>query len=152
MFAELFGNSPIFQTLEAHELEKVMRVCDIIELKHGEYVFREGDVGDRLFVIAEGAIRISRMIPGSGEEALVVLKAGACFGEMAIFDEMERSTDAIVDTRSLLLSITREAFEDLLESDKDLAHKVLWSVCRMLSVRLRLSNEQLRSVMVMAMF
>jgi len=152
MFAELFGNSPIFQTLEAHELEKVMRVCDIIELKHGEYVFREGDVGDRLFVIAEGAIRISRMIPGSGEEALVVLKAGACFGEMAIFDEMERSTDAIVDTRSLLLSITREAFEDLLESDKDLAHKVLWSVCRMLSERLRLSNEQLRSVMVMAMF
>jgi CRP/FNR family cyclic AMP-dependent transcriptional regulator len=152
MFAELFGNSPIFQTLEAHELEKVMRVCDIIELKHGEYVFREGDVGDRLFVIAEGAIRISRMIPGSGEEALVVLKDGACFGEMAIFDEMERSTDAIVDTRSLLLSITREAFEDLLESDKDLAHKVLWSVCRMLSERLRLSNEQLRSVMVMAMF
>ncbi len=152
MFAELFGNSPIFQTLEAHELEKVMRVCDIIELKHGEYVFHEGDVGDRLFVIAEGAIRISRMIPGSGEEALVVLKDGACFGEMAIFDEMERSTDAIVDTRSLLLSITREAFEDLLESDKDLAHKVLWSVCRMLSERLRLSNEQLRSVMVMAMF
>lgn len=152
MFEELFGNSPIFGDLDSSELEKVMRVCDIVELKHGEHVFREGDVGDRLFLIAEGAIRISRMIPGSGEEALVVLKAGACFGEMAIFDQMERSTDAIVDTRSLLLSITRDAFEGLLESDKDLAHKVLWSVCRMLSERLRVSNEQLRSVMVMAMF
>ncbi|MGB1656633.1 MAG: Crp/Fnr family transcriptional regulator [Longimicrobiales bacterium] len=152
MFEELFGNSPIFGDLDSSELEKVIRVCDIVELKRGEYVFREGDAGDRLFLIAEGAVRISRMIPGSGEEALVVLHTGACFGEMAIFDRMGRSTDAIVDSRSLLLSITRDAFQELLESDKDLAHKVLWSACRMLSERLRGSNEQLRSVMVMAMF
>ena len=152
MIGELFANSPIFEDLEPHELEKVVRVCDIIEMKHGEFVFREGDAGDRFYMIAEGAVRISRNIPGSGEEALVVLKSGACFGEMAIFDEMERSADAIVDTRSLLLTITREAFKELLVSDKELAHKVLWSVCRLLSERLQASNEQLRSIMVMAMF
>lgn len=152
MFHELFADSAIFRGLDSEEIEKVLRVSNIVELGHGEYVFREGDKGDRLFMIAEGAVRISRMIQGSGEEALVVLKCGACFGEMAILDGKARSTDAIVDSRCLLLSITGEAFQELLTSDKDLAHKVLWSVCRMLSQRLRVTNEQLRSVMVMAMF
>lgn len=152
MFGELFTNSAIFKDLDPGQIEEVVRICNIVELRHGEYIFKEGDPGDRLFIIAEGAVRISRMIQGSGEEALAVLKEGACFGEMAIFDGMERSTDAIVDSRCLLLSITRDSFEELLESDKDLAYKVLWAVIRMLSERLRLSNEQLRSVMVMAMF
>jgi len=152
MFAELFAASPVFKDLDSAQLEKVVRVCNVEELKHGAYVFKEGDAGDRLYIIAEGAVRISRVVPGTGEEALAVLKEGACFGEMAIFDGLTRSTDAIVDSRCLLLSIGREAFEELLESDKDLAYKVLWAVVRMLSERLRLSNEQLRSIMVMAMF
>ena len=50
-------------------------------------VFREGDEGDRLYLITKGAVRISRVMPGTGEEAITVLKRGACFGEMAVLDE-----------------------------------------------------------------
>jgi CRP-like cAMP-binding protein len=91
-------------------------------------------------------------VPGAGEEALTVLKRGACFGEMAVFDRSRRSTDAIAHGRCSLLTIARADFEELLENDRVLAHKVLWSVVRLLCERLRSTNDSLRSIMVMAMF
>jgi len=148
----LLAQSAIFKDLDDFQLELVAGICQVVELKIGEYVFREGDEGDRLYIIEEGEVRISRVLPGTGEEALTVLKRGACFGEMAILDQSERSTDAIANSRCRLLSISRANFEAMLESDVALANKVLWSVVRMLCERLRMTNETLRSIMVMAMF
>lgn len=148
----LFRSSPIFQELDESELDRVAEICFVEELKYGEYIFREGDEGDRLYIIAEGEVRISRDVPGAGEEALAVLKPGACFGDMAVLDRSTRSTDAIVHSRCKLVSITRADFEHLLDTNRELAYKVLWSVVRMLCERLRMTNDSLRSVMVMAMF
>src|SRR2546430_11642898 len=61
-------------------------VCREQKFAVSQQVFKEGEPGNRLFIISEGEVRISRTIPGSGEEALAVLKPGACFGEMAILD------------------------------------------------------------------
>lgn len=148
----LFAQSSIFKDLEDEEIEAVGELCDVLDLKLGEYVFHEGDEGDRLYIIETGEVRISRVVPGTGEEALTVLKRGACFGEMSVLDQSERSTDAIVNSACRLVSISRENFEALLESDAALANKILWSVVKMLCVRLRMTNESLRSLMVMAMF
>jgi CRP-like cAMP-binding protein len=149
---ELLKKSPIFQNLDDFQLELVAGLCEVVELGVGEFVFREGDEGDRLYIIERGEVRISRVLPGTGEEALTVLKAGACFGEMAILDHSERSTDAIANTRCTLLSISRANFEAMLESDIALANKVLWSVVLLLCERLRMTNEAMRSLLVMAMF
>ena len=97
-------------------------------------------------------MRISRNIPGSGEEALAVLKKGSVFGEMAIFDRSERSTDAIANADSVLLTISRSDFELLMDFNRDIAYKVLWAVVRLLSARLRVTNDNLRSFLAMSMF
>lgn len=152
MDRSLFAQSDIFADLDDEELEGVAEICDVLEMRVGEYVFREGDEGDRLYIVESGEVRISRVVPGTGEEAITVLKRGACFGEMAILDPSKRSTDAIVNSRCKLLSISRANFEMMLESDQALANKVLRSVVRMLCARLRMTNETLRSLMVMAMF
>ena len=148
----LLAASEIFQDLEPDELDQVAAICSTQSLKWGEYVFREGDPGDRLYLIAKGKVRISRDLPGTGEEAITVLKKGACFGEMAVFDPSVRSTDAIVDTSCELITIDRPAFENLLESNSDLAYKVLRSVIRLMSARLRATNDNLKSIFVIAMF
>ena len=149
---ELLANSAIFKDLDDDELDEVAKICEVQALKWDEYVFREGDEGDGLYLITKGAVRISRNVPGTGEEAITVLKKGACFGEMAMLDPSTRSTDAIVDSRCELLTIARSDFEALMESDRELAYKVLRAIIRLLSERLRQTNENLKSIFVIAMF
>ena len=140
------------QDLDDGELARVAEVCREQKFTVGQYIFKEGEPGNRLYIVAEGEVRISRDVPGSGEEALAVLKKGACFGEMSVFDRSERSTDAIANTTCTLLTISRSDFEILLDFNRDLAYKVLWAVVRLLSGRLRVTNDNLRSFLAMSMF
>ena len=148
----LLKQAAIFADLDEGELQRVAEVCREQKFQGAETVFKEGEPGNRLYIIAEGEVRISRNIPGSGEEALAVLKKGSVFGEMAILDRSERSTDAIANADSVLLTISRSDFELLMDFNRDIAYKVLWAVVRLLSGRLRVTNDNLRSFLAMSMF
>ncbi len=152
MDRELIKQSGIFADLEDDELDRVAEISKAQEFKFGQSIFKEGDKGNRLYIVAKGEVRISRDVPGSGEEALAVLKQGACFGEMAVLDRSERSTDAIANTDCTLLTISRSDFELLLDFNRELGYKVLWSVVRLLCERLRITNDNLRSFLAMSMF
>lgn len=149
---ELLRNVAIFKDLDDAELGEVAEKCKEEKVNSGEYIFREGEAGNRLYLIVEGEVRISRDVPGSGEEALAVLKAGALFGEMSVFDRSERSTHAISNGGTTLLTISRPDFEMLLDFNRELAYKVLWACVRVLSSRLRSTNDSLRSFLAMSMF
>ena len=149
---ELLTKVAIFKDLDSDELTRVTGVCTEQKFAPGEYIFREGQAGNQLYLIVEGAVRISRDVPGGGEEALTVLEAGALFGEMAVFDGSERSTHAVSNSATTVLTITRSDFESLLDANRELAHKVLWACVRLLSGRLRSTNDTLRSFLAMSMF
>jgi CRP/FNR family cyclic AMP-dependent transcriptional regulator len=148
----LLKKAAIFADLTDEELERVAEVCKEQSFTFGQTIFKEGEPGNRLYMISAGEVRISRVVPGSGEEALTVLKPGACFGEMSVFDRSERSTDAIANTDCTLITISRSDFEMLLDFNRDIGYKVLWSVVRLLSERLRVTNDNLRSFLAMSMF
>nr|WP_153825160.1 cyclic nucleotide-binding domain-containing protein [Polyangium spumosum] len=118
----------------------------------GTKIFQHGDPGDKLYIILEGKVRISREVPGMGEEALAVLGPGSVFGEMSLLDEAPRSADARVHERCRLLTVPKDAFEDLLFLHKDLAYEVLWSFVRMLTQRLRETNDKLTFLTVTGKF
>ena len=149
---DLLRNVTIFRDLDAGELARVAEICREQRFVPGEFIFREGEAGNRLYLIVEGEVRISRDVPGSGEEALAVLKPGAIFGEMAVFDRTERSTDAIANTEVKVITIARADFELLLDFNRELAYKILWAVVRLLSARLRSTNDSLRTFLAMSIF
>ncbi len=152
MDKNLLKNAAIFASLDDDELDQIADICTEQKFKSGQTIFKEGERGNRFYIIADGEVRISREVPGSGEEALAVLKPGACFGEMAVFDRSERSTDAIANVACTLISISRPDFEILLDFNRDLAYKVLWATVKLLSGRLRVTNDNLRSFLAMSMF
>ena len=152
MVTDLLKKTAIFADLDEGELQRVAEICKEQKFAAAAPIFKEGEPGNRLYVIVTGEVRISRTVPGAGEEALAVLKPGSCFGEMSVFDRSERSTDAIAHIPCTLLTITRPEFELLLDFNRDIAYKVLWSVTRMLSSRLRQTNDNLRSLLAMSMF
>ncbi|MDH5643108.1 MAG: cyclic nucleotide-binding domain-containing protein [Gemmatimonadota bacterium] len=152
MDVNLLKQTQIFADLEEDELKLVAEICKENTFKFGQTIFKEGEKGNRLYIIAQGAVRISRNVPGSGEEALTVLKPGAVFGEMAVLDRSERSTDAIANVDSVLYTISRPDLEMLLDFHRELAYKVLWSIVKLLCERLRITNDNLKSFLAMSMF
>ena len=109
----------------------------------GATIFAEGDRGDKLYMLVAGKVRISRIVPGMGEEALAILGAGNYFGEMSLLDEAPRSAHALVHERCRLFVIRKEDLEDLLFVDRNLAYELLWIWVRTLSARLRETNDKM---------
>jgi CRP/FNR family cyclic AMP-dependent transcriptional regulator len=137
------ANMHLFRGLVPEALERIAAIASQEAFGPGHYVFREGEVGDKLYLILDGKIRISRQLSGMGEEALAILGVGEAFGEMSLIDDTPRSADARVHESAKLLVITREAFEDLLFIHKDLAFEILWNFIKTLSGRLREANDKM---------
>lgn len=142
----------LFSGLKPEALELIAKVGSEETHATGTKIFQHGDAGDKLYVIVEGKVRISREVPGMGEEALAVLGPGQAFGEMALLDEAPRSADARVHDRCRLLAIPKDGFDDLLFLHKDLAYEVLWNVVRLLLGRLRETNDKLTFLSVSSKF
>ena len=134
---------PFFDGLTREALALIAKATTEESHATGTKIFQYGDAGDKLFIILDGKVRISRELAGMGEEALAVLGPGEVFGEMSLIDEAPRSADARVHERCRLLVITKEEFDDLLFLHKDLAYEVLWNCVRILSARLRETNDKL---------
>jgi CRP-like cAMP-binding protein len=126
--------------LSSKELRLLAAFSNEESFKTGQTIFVEGDKGDKLFIILDGQVRISKFIPGVGEEALAILERGDFFGEMALIDRGERSADAKAHTDVTVLPIESKLLTDILSKDVDSSYQFLYIMCKILSRRLREIN------------
>ncbi|MBN2359464.1 MAG: cyclic nucleotide-binding domain-containing protein [Deltaproteobacteria bacterium] len=141
---------PIFASLERAQLAQLVALATEERYGVGHHIFAEGDRGTKLYLLLDGRVRISKFIPGIGEEALAILNAGSYFGEMALIDQSPRSAHAIAHSDVVLGAIESSAFEQLLFVNRDLAYDVLWNFVRTLSARLRETNDKIKSFFAMS--
>jgi CRP-like cAMP-binding protein len=147
------GRVNVFAGLPPAYLRRIAGLGEVEEHAAGALVFAEGAPGDKLYLILEGKVRISRNVSGMGEEALAVLGAGDYFGEMALIDDFPRSADARAhDEACKLFVISKKNLEDLLFVDRDLAYDLLWNFVRTLSSRLRGTNDKMTFLAVTSRF
>ena len=140
---EILAAIDMFSGLPATHLRRVVDIGVEEAYKSSATIFAEGSPGDKFYLIVEGAVRISRVIPGMGEEALAVLRAGNYFGEMSLIDDASRSATAMCHEKCRLFVVNRKDLEDLLFVDRDLAYELLWNWVRTLSRRLRSTNDKM---------
>jgi CRP/FNR family cyclic AMP-dependent transcriptional regulator len=152
MDASLLKKVALFEGLTQGQLAKVASIAQARKYDGSAYLFREGDVGQEMYIIVEGRVRISKDVPGIGEEALAILEKGQYFGEMAMIDESARSADAIAHTPCTVWVIEREKLDQLMFTDKDLAYVVLWTFVRTLSGRLRETSEKIKAFFAISRF
>ena len=97
-------------------------------------LLREGEFGDSLFIVADGAVRVHK-----GSQNLAVLRKGDCVGEMALLDYSPRSADVTVEEDAALFRIEREDFYEVTATNPE----IMQAIVRMLVRRLREANEKL---------
>ena len=132
------------QKLSNMEVNYLASLCEANRLRPGQAVFRAGDEGDRLYVVVEGRVMISKVIPGAGEEALAFLGRGEYFGEMALIDDLPRSADAKADSAgALVLAIRKEVLTKILDIERASSIRLLRTLTLLLARRLRETNEKI---------
>jgi CRP/FNR family transcriptional regulator, cyclic AMP receptor protein len=130
--------------LSAGEMKLLATFSSEERFREGSMIFREGDKGDKLYIVLDGRVRISKFIPGVGEEALAVLDRGDFFGEMALIDDKPRSADAKAhEGGATVLSIDRATLNEILSMDPHASLQFLNLLCRMISRRLREINDKI---------
>jgi len=130
--------------LSAAEMKLLATFSSEERFREGSMIFREGEKGDKLYIVLDGRVRISKFIPGVGEEALTVLDRGDFFGEMALIDDKVRSADAKAhEGGATVLSIDRATLNEILSMDPHASLQFLNLLCRMISRRLREINEKI---------
>jgi len=149
---EALARIRLFEGIAERGLEMLASLAREESHRVGSVIFAEGSSGGALYLILEGKVRISRQVSGMGEEALAVLGEGEAFGEMSLVDDSPRSADARVHERCRLLVVEKDALEDLLFLHKDLGYEILWNFVRILSERLRETNDKMTFLSVTGKF
>ena len=103
----------------------------------GDVVFRTGEPGKALFVVAEGEVAIARAGAAGEERVLRTVGPGACFGEMALIDDFPRSATARVTAPSRLLLLYKSDFDQLIEGHPRIAQVTLRNLLHLLAMYVR---------------
>ena len=97
-------------------------------------IIQKGDHGDSMFVIAGGKVKIH-----DGDHVVAVTEAGNFFGEFSLLDAGPRSMSVTTLEKTELIKFTRELFYELLQSQPEVAKKIISALTR----RLRKQNESI---------
>ncbi len=138
--AEFLCNVPVFAGLSAEMLDRIGALASDVGLRRGEWLFREGEPADGVYVVRVGHLEVVQAAQagqhGPESETINTLSRGAVLGELALLSETVRSASirALRDTE--LLKIEKAHFDSLLQAEPELA----LSLTRVLSVQLQASR------------
>lgn len=129
---------PLFSSLPCEEVTHLLATLRKIELPENSVVIREGDRGENFFILLEGQLEIVKAMGAPEERLLSIREPGDYVGEMSLLDPDGLRT-ASIRTRSAakLLELDHGEFEALLMRHPG----VVWQMARMLSLRLRDSDN-----------
>lgn len=123
----IFSDSP--ETI----LSELAPLMQEVEQGENSIIFNEGDIGDCMYVIYKGQVKIHK-----GATTLTVLKEKEVFGELSLLDSETRSASATANTDCFLFKIDQEPFYELMETRPEVAKGFIKILCQ----RLRAQNEK----------
>ena len=113
------------------------------EYRYNDVVLTQGFVGEALYVVSEGEVRVEREDFGRTVQ-LARLGPGSVFGEMSLLDKSGASANVVADGRTEILCVDGPELNDLTEQDPAFAARFYHSLATTLSRRLRATNEIVR--------
>jgi CRP/FNR family transcriptional regulator, cyclic AMP receptor protein len=147
---EFLRSVPLFHELDDEELTQLLLVARRRPFAEGTQILTEGEKGGHLHVIHEGSVRISKVVPGLGQEALVILQQGDVFGEVEFFDGAPSSAHATAHTDCEVVSVSHAEMRELIRTHPMLTAKFFWAFGRTLASRLRDTNQRIASLLAMS--
>src|ERR1700676_2815691 len=127
---DVLSRAPLFEDLDEDGADALRSMVADVELSRGDRLFDEGDAGDRLYVVLEGKIKLTRAASDGRENLLSVIGPGEMFGELSLFDPRPRTSSASAVTDAVLASLKHEALMPLLQQRPEVSLHMLRALAR----------------------
>ncbi len=135
---QLFSECDVFKQLDENDLAELATMMESQKYATGEDLFKEGDPGGKMYIIANGAVEVQKLRShGSDRVVIARFERGGVIGEMSLVDGMTRSATVNVVQPTKVFTLSKESFDEMILNRKDLANKVLLGMSMLLSLRLR---------------
>ncbi|ACZ00368.1 Crp/Fnr family transcriptional regulator [Thermomonospora curvata] len=134
---DVLGKAPLFEALDEQGAKALRANVTEVRLSRGQTLFNEGETGDRLYVVLEGKIKLTRTSNDGRENLLSVLGPGEMFGELSLFDPRPRTASAVAVTECRLAGLGHDDLRPWLTGHPEVAVQLL----RALAQRLRKTND-----------
>jgi len=139
---ELLQKVEMFKTLTFPEVNKIGALCKEASFEPGAIIIEEDKPGEALYIIKSGRARIVKM-EGGQEKKLAEAREGEHLGEMSLMDDMTTSARVVAEENTECLVLYKEDLDLLFQTDNELHVKILRSMIRTLTLRLRRTSEDL---------
>jgi CRP-like cAMP-binding protein len=136
---DVVRQAPLFAALDQEAADALRATMSRVELDRGSVLFHEGDIGDRLYVIVDGKVKLGRASGDGRENLLAILGPGEMFGELSLFDPGPRNATATAIADTVLIGLGNEDLTAWLSGRPAVARQLLSALAR----RLRRTNEAL---------
>ncbi len=129
--------APLFEGLDDESARALRREMSDVKLSRGEHLFLEGQDGDRLYVVLDGKIKLTRAAADGRENLWSVLGPGEMFGELSLFDPRPRTSTASAVTDATVAALAHDTLRSWLPGRPDVSMHMLQALAR----RLRRANN-----------
>lgn len=135
---ELLRNIPLFESLEQEDLSVLVSKLREVRFETGHTVFSQGDEGDAMYLIEEGAVDV---VAGSGKQRVTVasLFQKQYFGELSLLDGAPRSATTVTARPTVLLALERDDFVEFIKRRPEAALSIMHEI----GERIRATNEMM---------
>jgi CRP/FNR family transcriptional regulator, cyclic AMP receptor protein len=140
---DVLARSDFFADVPLEKLSELTAQGSTRSLTRGDVLFAQGSESHELFVVLSGRVAMTNRSVDGRESVVALMEAGDLFGEMPFLDGGPRSAEARALEPSKVLSVPYEPVRVLFDESPQL----LWGVVRLLSHRLRSTDEALADAM-----
>jgi CRP-like cAMP-binding protein len=124
---------PFFAGLPGKAIEEIYQHFVEVGYQAGDMIYSAGDPAERLFVVADGKVKLLQHAAGGRNVLMDILASGEFFGNVTTLGVMAYPDTALAQTSACVLSIQSEAFRQLLDRHPGLALKALEIMSRRLN-------------------
>src|ERR1022692_4476322 len=136
-----FDRESFFRHLNEDEKKLVMERMHKESFSLGQYVFKQDDTGERLYVVEKGAVSLIKSIGADLDKTILIAPEGSIFGEFSFIDGRTRSASALVTVDAVLLSLDRKGLDALNEQFPAIGTKLYNNLLLTVAQRLRRTSE-----------
>jgi CRP-like cAMP-binding protein len=133
---ELLTHVAFFQRIPTHILAAVAERCEEHTFAEGQAILRSGDVGDYLYVVADGSVRVSTQL------AQFDLGKGEVVGELAVLDPGLRNADVFALSNVVVLQLASNVVDELLLDHPEVSRSIIAGLVRRLRLAVDPSRQQ----------